>query len=157
MIDFYGQIQQAVMQLLRDSGTLTEVKTFEADVRDALFVGDQLSKGFSADELPAINVTAENDATESEPFTAGEIRYNVPVTVLIVTRGQRKAVVRAELRGLQGEAEKLIHAARRSDNTLGENAVVFGTVRSSLAVVEEKPLHFGVAQIDFTVLKVVPI
>lgn len=157
MSDFYSQIQSAVLAMLRDSGDLPEVQTWETDIRDVLFAGDQLSKGFNASELPAVNVTAENDVAESEPFTAGEIRYAVPVTVLLVARGQRKAPVREALRGMQWRVEKLIHGARRSDNTLGENAVVVGTVRTSLAVVEEKPLHFGVAQIDFTVLKVVPV
>lgn len=157
MSDFYSQIQTAVMTMIRDSGDLPEIKTWETDIRDALFAGDQLSKGFSANELPAVNVTAEGDVTESEPFTAGEIRYLVPVVVLVVARGQRKADVRAALRSMQWRMERLIHGARRSDNTLGDNAVVYGTVRTSLAVVEDKPLHFGVAQIEFTVLKVVPV
>lgn len=156
-MDIYLEIEQAVFEMLRPAPGLSSVRTIEVGIREALFLGDQPARGFNPGELPAINISAVAEPAESDPFTAGEIRYVVPVTVLIITRDQDKSVARSSVRSLQWEVEKLIHQARRSANALGPNAVVTGVVRSSVAVVQERPAHFGLAQIDFSVTKVVPL
>lgn len=155
MSDIYSEVEQAVLEMLRDAPNLAGVKTFEADIREALFSGELPARGFNPGELPAINVSAMAEPCESEPFTAAEIRYQVPVTVLIVTRHQEKGAARSAARAIQWEVEKLIHGARRSANPLGPSSIVTGPVRSSLAVVQDRPAHFGLAQVDFTVTKVV--
>jgi hypothetical protein len=157
MSDIYIAAEQAVLDMLRQAAGLSMVKTFEADIREALFSGESPARGFNAGELPAINVSAVAEPCESEPFTAGEIRYQVPVTVLIVTRHQDKGAARSAARAIQWEVEKLVHGARRSANALGPDSIVTGPVRSSLAVIQDRPAHFGLAQVDFIVTKVVPL
>lgn len=157
MSDIYVAVEQAVLDMLRQAPGLAGVKTFEADIREALFTGESPARGFNPGELPAINVSALADPCESDPFTAGEIRYQVPVTVLIVTRHQDKGGARSAARAIQWEVEKLVHGARRSANPLGPSSFVTGSVRSSLAVIQDRPAHFGMAQVDFTVTKVVPL
>lgn len=155
MSDIYIEIEQAVLEMLRQAPGLAGVRTFEAGIREALFSGEAPARGFNPAELPAINVSAVAEPCESEPFSAGEIRYQVPVTVIIVTRNPAKGSARSSARAIQWEVEKLVHQARRSSNTLGANAVVTGLVRSSLVVIQDQPAHFGLAQVDFTVTKVV--
>ncbi|GIU80181.1 MAG: hypothetical protein KatS3mg005_3419 [Bryobacteraceae bacterium] len=157
MSDIYFATEQAVLDMLRQAPGLAMVKTFEADIREAFFSGESPARGFNPGELPAVNVSAVAEPCESEPFTAGEIRYQVPVTVVIVTRHQDKGLARSAARAIQWEVEKLVHQARRSANPLGPNSVVTGPVRSSLAVIQDRPAHFGLAQVDFTVTKVVPL
>jgi hypothetical protein len=139
--------------MLQAAPSLSGVRTFEADVRDALFAGDKLSRGFRPEELPAINVTAMSDPVQSEPFTAGELRYLVPVSVVIVTRGQDKGSVRAAVRALSFEVEKLLHQARRSDNSIGPGAMVAGAVESSAAVIQDAPLHFGIGEVKAQIVE----
>lgn len=155
MSDLYQEIESAVLAMLQASPSLSGVRTFEADIREALFAGDKLSRGFRPEELPAINITAMSEPVQSEPFTAGELRYTVPVSVVIVTRGQDNGTVRAAVRALSFEVEKLLHQARRSDNPLGQGAMVAGPVESSVAVIQDAPLHFGIAEVKAQVVKVV--
>ncbi|GMU21152.1 MAG: hypothetical protein AMXMBFR13_12450 [Phycisphaerae bacterium] len=155
MIDFYAQIESGLLAILQDAPGLTGVRVWETEVREVLFTGEALSKGFRGEELPAVMITAALDPSRSSPFTTGQIQYKIPAQVLIVTRAQKGRDARAEALGLARAAEAAIHGARRSDELLGPNTFVTGEVVSSFVVVEQKPLCFAVASIAVEVTKVV--
>lgn len=155
MTDLYDDVEKRVLALLKAWDGLRTVRTFEAEVRESLYSADQPVKSFQPTELPAIQVTAVNNPTESEPFSAGEMKYSVPVTVFVIVRGTVKDQVRRDLRALQFEVEKCLNRARRSTDELGVNAVVMGRLQSTVAVAQDSMFYFGLGQVEATVVKVV--
>lgn len=151
----YTDLETAVLELLKASSGLVDVKTFEADIRECLFAEVALTKGFRQEELPAVNVTAQLEPSRTVSITAGEVEMAVPITVVVVTRSQRKKEARTKAQGLAAAVETALNAARKSDNGLGQNAIVSGDVATTIAVVDDKPLHFGIAQVEAQILKVV--
>lgn len=156
MIDIYADVEASVLDLFKADDSLKEIKTFETGFRDALFSQEQLVKGFSSAELPAIAVSAEGEPVKSSPFSRGQIRYIVPVQVVILARGQVKAEVRRQLRGLQWTVEQLVSVARQN-SILGINRLVMpeSEVSATINLIPSAPLYFGIATVEFSVLQVV--
>lgn len=150
----YSAIEIAVLDLLKNTPELAGVKTFERTVRECLFSGEKLTQGFRSEELPAINVTSELEPGRSEPFTTGEIKYTIPVSVLIITKHLNKAQARRDLQVLIQVVEKVLNAARKTDG-LGLNTLVMGEIVSSVVVAEENPHHFAVGNVTASVIQVV--
>ncbi len=158
MNEIYTELESNLVAMLRaDAGLATSIKTCEADIRECLFSGDALSQGFRPDELPAVNVSADIRPAKRGPFTAGEIELEIPITVLVVCRAQRKKAARAKARELQLAIETALDQARRSANGLGPNAIVTGEFTSTIVVVDNKPYHFAIGETQFSVLKIVPL
>lgn len=155
MSDFYAEIESGLLAILRQSPGLERVRVWETEVRETLFTGESFSKGFRAEEMPAVMITAALDPARSSPFTTGQIQYRIPAQVLIVTRAPRPRAARAEALLLARAAEAAIHGARRSDGRLGPNTFITGELVSSFVVVDQKPLCFAVASIAAEVTKVV--
>lgn len=155
MSDFYTQIEAGVLSILQDAPGLATVRTWESEVRDVFFTGEAFAKGFRPEEMPAVMVTAVLEPSRSSQFTTGQIRFAVPVQVLVVTRAQKTRDARAEVVSLARAAEAAIHGARRTDDRLGSNTFVSGDVVSSFVLVEQKPLSYAVASIAVEVTKVV--
>lgn len=155
MNDFYSSIESGLLAILRETPGLESVRVWETEVREVLFTGEALSKGFRSEEMPALMITAVLDPSRSSQFTTGQIQYKVPVQVLIVARAHKTREARAVVVSLARAAEAAIHGARRTDERLGPNAFVSGEVVSSFVLVEQKPLSYAIASIAVEVIKVV--
>jgi hypothetical protein len=156
-VSICSDIEAALLDLLRAGNNLASVKTFEADIRECLFSGDKLIQGFRPEELPAVNVTAQLKPASSEPFSSGEAKHTVPVTIVVITKATRKKDARSAALQYQESIVTVLDAARRSDGRIGRNTLVTGELESSSVVIEEKPFHFAIATVEGTVLKVVEI
>jgi uncharacterized lipoprotein YajG len=155
MSDLYTELEGALAAMLRGCAGMASVKIIETSVRECLFSGDKLSKGFRAGELPAINVTAQLKPSKSRPFSAGEKEYEIPVSIVIVTRAQTPKEALAKVYALQNAAEGVLDQARKSGNPLGTNVFVVGDVTGDAAPVLDPPAAFAVCTLEATVLKVV--
>lgn len=153
-MNFFTEVEQAILALLQTADCAGEIRTWEAELREVLFTGEQLSKGFSVRELPAVMVTTSQDPTRSAPFTTGEIRYQIPVQILIVVSATKREAARDEVLRLIRSMEAMLHQARRSDG-LGINTFIGDELLSSHVVVQDRPHHFAVGNITATVWKVV--
>jgi hypothetical protein len=158
MSDFYQDLEIAINTMLQtDEDLASEVRTFEAGVRECLFTGDKLAQGFRPEELPAINFSAELKPGKSTPFSVGEMQLTIPVQLAIITKAQRgKAAIRQALK-IQEMVRVILDRARKSGSALGANTFVAGDVTTSATPIDEKPHSFAVSTIDFTILKVVEI
>ncbi len=150
----YASIEISMLELLKSSPQLNMVKTFERTVRECLFTGEKITSGFRPEELPAINITCELEPTNSTPFTTGEIRYQIPLTVIVIVKHQQKVEARRQLLELMAIIEKIVNRARKTDG-LGLNTLVMGDVVSSVVIAEDHPHHFGVGNITASVTQVV--
>lgn len=151
-----SQLEEGILALLRAAPGLQLVRTFEPEVRECLFSGDKLIDGFRAEELPAVNVTAQLQSLNSIPFTASEIGYEIPITVVSIVRAQKKDEARQTAAALSEEVQRVLNAARKSDSGLGANTLVIGTVAAEAVVlIEQKPHHFALCEVKAMVLKVV--
>jgi len=155
MSDVYTDTEHAVLAILQSAHGLDGVKTFEDEIRECLFSGDKLIQGFRPEELPAIAVTCMLAPCKSAPMTAGEIRYFVPVTVLVIVRSNDAAAARGRATDLMRQVETLLHQARRSNAGLGANAFVTGDLVSSVIVAPENPFYFAVGTVSAEITKVV--
>ena len=147
------QLENDILRILRMADGVDGVRTWESELREVFFTGEQLSKGFRSEELPAVNVTTAVDATRSTQFTAGEIQFVIPVQIIAVTRSPRKDEARSSVLTLLRALERPLNAARRTDG-LGPNTFVIGDLLCTHDVVQDKPHHFGVGNITITVQKV---
>jgi hypothetical protein len=148
------ELETAVLEILKASDTAQRISTWESELRECMFTGEQLARGFRTEELPAVMVSTALDPTKSSAFTMGEIRYAIPLQVVIVTRSTRKEEARAELLGLMRSLEVPLNQARATSG-LGDNTFVVDELLSSHVVVQDKPHCFGVGNITATVMKVV--
>ena len=153
-MNFFTEVEQAILTLLQNADCAGEIRTWEAELREVLFTGEQLSKGFGARELPAVMVTTSQDPTRSAPFTTGEIRYQIPVQILVVVAATKREAARDEVLRLIRSMEAMLHQARRSDG-LGLNTFIGDELLSSHVVVQDRPHQFAVGNITATVWKVV--
>ena len=138
-MSIFSDLEDGLVAMLKGSPGLEGVKTFETSVRECLFSGDKLTQGFRTDELPAINVSAQLKPSRSNPFSAGEKQYEIPLTVAIVTRATKGKLALQAVYELQTAVEGILDQARRSGNALGANVLVTGEVTSSATTIFEKP------------------
>lgn len=138
MPDLYTAIEAAVLDRLQAWPGLSSVKTFERQMRDALYADQRGAKGFAPAECPAIAVSATEESIEAEPWSTGQMQYRVPVTVVVVTRNQTKEAARAEARELQREVERVVNAARVSRNAF-DGMPVQGALTVSMNVISDAP------------------
>jgi hypothetical protein len=155
-MNFFTETEMAVLSILQAAQGAEEIHTWEDELREVLFSGEQLSKGFRLAELPAVMVTTSQDPTRSSQFTSGEIRYAIPVQVLLITAAQQKEDARSMLLGLMRTLERALHQARRSDS-LGPNTFIADDLVSSHVIVQDRPYHFAVGNITAMVTKVVEV
>jgi hypothetical protein len=153
-MNFFTETENAVLAVLQGAAGADAVQTWEDELREVLFTGEQLSKGFRLAELPAVMVTTSQDPTRSSQFTSGEIRYVIPVQILLITAAQKKEDARTAVLGLMRAMEAALHAARRSDS-LGPNSFIADDLVSSHVIVQDRPYHFAVGNITAMVTKVV--
>jgi hypothetical protein len=153
--DIYTELETNLVAMLAAAPGLEGVKTIEADVRECLFSEAALTGGFGANELPAIQVSAEIRPSKRHSFTASEMELEIPITVVVVTRAQRKKAARESAREMQLAVEKALDQARRSANPLGMNAIVTGEITSTIVVVENKPHRYAIGETQAEVLKIV--
>jgi hypothetical protein len=152
--DFYTDVEQAVLEKLQAAPGLAVVRTWEADIRDVLFSGEKLSKGFSTEEIPAVNVSAMQGAVTASPHTTLETQYTIPVTVVVVAKGQTKKAARAAARELQAEVEQVMNAARSSAGQFLPNTWVKGDLTLDIAIVADQPYHFAIAEVGASLWRV---
>jgi hypothetical protein len=153
-MNFFTETENAVLAVLQGAAGADAVQTWEDELREVLFTGEQLSKGFRLAELPAVMVTTSQDPTRSSQFTSGEIRYVIPVQILLITAAAKKEDARTAVLGLMRAMEAALHAARRSDS-LGPNSFIADDLVSSHVIVQDRPYHFAVGNITAMVTKVV--
>jgi hypothetical protein len=151
----YSDLERDILASLRADPSLAGVKTFSEELRECLFTGDKLTQGFRPEELPAIRVTAQEKPSTSAPFSVGEIAYTIPVTALVITRGGTKQEAHERALAMQEPLLANFQCMRKSGNGLGENTFLIGEISTTSLVIEEKPVHFAVAQIEAQFLKVV--
>lgn len=149
-MNLYEQIEQRLAEYLRGQAELSAVRTFEADLREALVSSDALSKGFAPEELPAINIGAGLEETRSEARTAASKTVTMPVTAVLICRSDRKTEARRQARELVYGLELLIDRLRRG-GALGPNTQVVGPVRSTVTWEVDKQLVFGIGEVKFEV------
>ena len=155
MSDLFTTIEDALLAMLQAAPGLVGIQTWETTIRECLFAGDKLTRGFSPGELPAINVTAQLKPSRSRPCTAGEKEYEVPVNIVIVTRaGTAKDALR-DVYELKDAVESVLDQARRSGNALGANTIVSGDVTADAAAVKDTAQVFAVCTVETTVKMVV--
>jgi hypothetical protein len=155
MSDRRTEVELSLVEMLKTAAGLETVKTFENSIRECLFTGEKLTLGFRTEELPAIAVSAQLKPTKSSMFSAGERQYEVPVSLTIITRAQRPKEALAKAADLQDAADRVLAAARKSGNSLGDNTLVIGDVTSSATTIDERPYSFAISTTEFTILKVV--
>jgi hypothetical protein len=155
--DVRSDIEGAVLEALRETRGLEGVKTWETSVRECLFARDTFTKGFRAEELPAVTVAGQLKPTLRNAFSAGEEQQTIPVTVMIVTRAQRARDAMAAAAELQDVVDGVVRGFRKSGNSLGPNVVVMGECSSSATYEVEAPLAFGISSCEFTVLRVIEV
>lgn len=153
-MNFYDDIESAVMEVLQAADCAGSIRTWEDELREVMFTGGQLSKGFTIGELPAVMVTLSQDPVKSYPSTSGEITYDIPIQVLVVTCGVRREAARADLAAMLRSFERSLHQARRSDG-LGYNAFIHDDLLSSFVLIHDRPQHFAVGNITAIARKVV--
>ena len=147
-------IELAVLALLK--GQLRECKTFECGLRQALFTGDKLSKGFRVEELPALQIEEGLNAERSRPMNIGEMRHLIPVRIaLVVTSIADLNECRATGLALQRRAHEALSKARRS-GVLGSGLWVTGDIEATSNVVQEERF-FCVPELKVEITKVVDI
>jgi hypothetical protein len=155
MSDRRTEVELSLVEMLKTAAGLETVKTFENSIRECLFTGEKLTLGFRTEELPAIAVSAQLKPTKSSMFSPGERLYEVPVSLTIITRAQRKKEALAKAADLQDAVDRVLAAARKSGNSLGDNTLVIGDVTSSATTIDERPYSFAINATDFTIVKVV--
>jgi hypothetical protein len=155
MSDRRTEVELSLVEMLKTAAGLETVKTFENSIRECLFTGEKLTLGFRTEELPAIAVSAQLKPTKSSMFSAGERQHEVPVSLTIITRAQRKKEALAKAADLQDAVDRVLAAARKSGNSLGDNTLVIGDVTSSATAIDERPYSFAISTTEFTILKVV--
>lgn len=151
----YSDLEQSILASLKADPALSGVATFSNELRECLFTGEKLTQGFRPEELPAIRVTAQEKPSTSAPFSVGEIAYTIPVTVIVITRGGTKQEAHERALGLQEPLLANLQSMRKSDNGLGLNTFLIGDTSATSLVIEEKPVHFALAQVEAQFLKVV--
>ena len=155
-MNFFTETEAAVLAILQAAEGAEAIQTWEDELREVLFTGEQLSKGFRLAELPAVMVTTSQDPTRSSQFTSGEIRYVIPVQILLVTAAGKKEEARGAVLGLMRTLESALHQARRSDS-LGPNSFISDDLVSSHVIVQDRPYHYAVGNITAMVTKVVEV
>jgi len=154
MSDRYTELENAVVEAMQAAPALSAVKGWRTGVQDSLVSADAIQKGFRPEELPGVVVMAGILPSTSEPFTYGEIKHLIPVTVFLIGRAEKQAQVREMLFPLLAGIEAVFHQARTSSNVLVANGLVQGTVESSLDVVRAASHFYGIAEVTARVLKV---
>lgn len=151
-MSLHDELETSLLSLLRNDKQLSVVKAFEAEIKDALFVGEKLSQGFRDGQLPAINLSVSIAGTRGNQFTAGEIRYEVPVSIAVITRALKPNDARKQAVLLGFTVLQILQPLRRSGNVLGRNIILVNDVTSSPAsVVHEQPNNYAWVTIDATI------
>ena len=155
-MSMHSGLEVQLITVLKAAPGLASIKTFEAEIKDALFVGDKLSQGFTSGALPAINLSMNLTPTKSSQFTAGEKRYDVPLTVVVITSSGNLTTARDNSIEYAFAVEAALNDLRRSGNPLGRNILLTGDISVGAAsVVHEKPMAFAWVSIEATISVVV--
>jgi len=154
-MSMYAEIETNLLAQLQADAGLSAVKTFESDLREALFEESKLAKGFEGVQLPAISVSAHLAPTKSTPFSAGETSHVIPVTAVVITRNMRKKTALSEAIDLAERVEAVLEGARRSDGRLGANVFVTGEIVWNSTVVSASPYSYALVSVEAQVLKIV--
>ena len=154
MSDRYTDLELATINMLKALPELAGVKGWQSGLQDSLITGDAISKGFRPEELPGVVVMAALEPCSSEPRTAADIQYMIPVTVFLIGRADKPQRVREQFFPMQAAIEGAFHLARKSVNALGTDALVMGTLDSSLLVLHSHPQFYGVVEVTAKVMKV---
>ena len=153
-MDLLSDIETRLVQWLSGHAELASVRTFEAELRPALVGGEELTKGFPDQDLPAINLVAGLEDTASEPRSMTQSTIKVPVSIVVVVKGETRVEARRKCRGIQDALELVLNRARRSDNQLGYNTVLVGEMRSSCNWEQNGPRYYGLGETKVTIQRV---
>ncbi len=147
-------VEQAILGLLQP--VLKTCNTFEIGLRPVLFSGDKISKGFRPEEMPVCQIEEGVNPDRSRPFTTGEMRHFVSVTVMLVLSSLDEKEVRFQMLALQRQAHDTLNGGRRS-GVLGVDIWVTGDIVASLSMVQDNERFFGLAQLQVEITQVVQI
>lgn len=134
------EIEEALLPLLR---AIPGLLTVEATIRECLFGQDKFATGFRATELPALNFSATVDPVKTSQFTTTQKQRDVPITICVVTRHQKRKTAEQTARDFQNQVEAVLDTLRRTGNALGPNRLILGDYSSSMISFEEKPHCFA--------------
>ncbi len=158
MADRLSDLEAAILAKLQADPVLaTSVKTFEADIREAVFAGERLTKGFRGGELPAVGVSAQLSAPTSRPVAASEVEWTIPVAVACVARNRNKNAAMAAAREIQDRVAAVFNAARASAGQFAVNTCVRGDLSTPAYVIEEEPYNFGIASVEAVIIQFAPL
>jgi hypothetical protein len=152
-----SDLEVGLMKLLRSCGGLAAVRTFEADIRDCLFTEGKLTQGFREGELPAVNFSATLDPTQRSPFTAAETQHEIPVSIVIVTKAQKRKAAYNAAKDLQEAVEGVLEGLRKSSNAIGNNTLLLGNITSSVTTLQDNPHCFAVGTTSAKITRITPV
>ena len=152
-----NDLEAALLTLLRAETGLSSVITFEADVRDCLFTGEKITQGFRPGELPAINLSATLDPTQRTMITVSEVKHEIPVSIVCITKAQNRKDAFDSGKQLQEAVENVLDRLRRSNNGIGGNTFLFDSVTSSMTTLQDSPHCFAVGTTAAKITKITPL
>jgi hypothetical protein len=153
-MDLLSEIEGRLAEWLAGQAELAVVKKFEPELRAALLSGEELTKGFPDAELPAINIVAGLEDTVSVPRTMSSTTVAVPVSIVVVVKGEGRNEARRKCRGVQDALELVLNRLRCSNNRLGGNTVLVGEVRSSCSWEQNGPRYYGLGETKVTIQRI---
>src|SRR6185437_9621745 len=154
VVSIQSEIEAGLLAALKTAPGLSTIKTFEDDIRDCLFADTKQISGFNPSELPAINLSASLDPTASSQFTMTETQHDVPVSIVVIVKAQKRKPAFDAVKQYQEAIEGVLNGFRRSGNSLGVNALLMGDVSSSAITIQDQPFCWGTGTTGFKITKI---
>lgn len=103
--------EDAVLALFQaDDDLVAAAKTLVTDLPETLFSAVDWTELFAEDMLPAVVVLASGESGADNAATYGEIRHEIPLQVIAVVKGTKKATVRNDAQELKGHITRILYS-----------------------------------------------